>query len=191
MPSDAQRTVTLLLGRVRDGDTGARNELLSVLYRELHALATDKMRGQEKDHTLQATALLHEAYVKLMGDPEAEFSDRNHFMAVATTAMRCILVDHARRKNRLKRRAERVQIDMEEIGEQREHGAIDLVALNEALEKLIEFDPRMARIVELRFFGGFSPGEAAAIIGVSQRTVEREWPAARAWLHAELWGRAG
>lgn len=178
--------VTQLLLRVKRGENGASEQLLRCVYRELHELANGHMRAQRREHTLQATALVNEAYLRMFRSAEPGFSDRNHFLRVASRAMRCVLVDHAREKGRLKRTAGGQRLPLEELGQLFEEGAEDLVALDAALARLGETDARAVQVVELRFFGGRTEEEIAAILDVSLRTVERDWNAARAWLHREL-----
>ena len=178
--------VAELLARMKSGDEGARRALLDAVYRDLHARATALMRAQRRDHTLQPTALVHEAYIKLLGSREASFEDARHFFATAARAMRAVLVDHARGKRRDKRTSPGERVPLDELVAQHEARATDLVALDEALEKLARFDEPMARAVELRFFGGLSVDETARLLGMPRRSFERHFAAARAWLHAEI-----
>jgi RNA polymerase sigma-70 factor (ECF subfamily) len=181
--------VTQLLDAVAGGSKSAAGELLPLVYGELRRLAAAYLRGERADHTLQATALVHEAYLKLADTRAAEWQDRAHFFAVAAQAMRRILVDHARAHGTIKRgggggekQATRLDAAVALIQER----AIDLEALDEALVRLAEIDAQKARIVELRFFGGMSVEEAAEVLGVSSRTVERDWTMARAWLRGHI-----
>jgi RNA polymerase sigma-70 factor, ECF subfamily len=184
LPSDE---IALLLERVTRGDSDAVSALLEHLYGELHRLAAREMRKERAEHTLQPTALLHEAYLKLIGTREnVHFENRAHFMALAARAMRSILVDHARRKKAVRRTAPGERVSEEGLVAEFEERAIDLLALDAALEKLQANDPRMVRIVELRFFGGLSIEETAQAVGTSTRTVERELMTARAWLRKEI-----
>ena len=153
---------------------------LSVLYKELHRRASRYMRGQEGGHTLQATALVNEAWVRLnKAEGPREWKDQDHFLASASRAMRCVLVDHARRKHR--RGGPMLELPLDLVSEF-ENRAVDLLALDGALEELKAFDPLMARGVELRFFGGQTVVDSARILGISKRTFERRWKATRAWL---------
>lgn len=175
---------TLLIERLRGGDTDAARQLLPAIYDELRNLASREFRGQRADHTLQPTVLVHEAFLKLVGKP-LHFQDRSHFMAVAAIAMRQVLVNHARTKNTQKRGSgERPAILHEEaVGKET---PMDVLSLNEALEQLASIDERKHRIVEMRFFGGMTVDEIAEALGVSKSTVEADWRAARAWLAVTL-----
>ncbi|HMN94887.1 MAG TPA: sigma-70 family RNA polymerase sigma factor [Phycisphaerales bacterium] len=189
-------TIALLVG-ARSGDRAAQDGLLGAVYGELRALAGSFFRAQRAGHTLQPTVLVHEAWMRLFGAAPVEVRDRAHFMAVAATAMRQILIDHARGRNAAKRGggAERVSIDAA-VGSadgggssglgSGAAGVLDILALDEALRRLESIDPRQARIVELRIFAGLSVAETAALVGVSHRTVEMDWAMARAWLSREL-----
>jgi RNA polymerase sigma-70 factor, ECF subfamily len=182
---------TLLLEALAGGDESAAARLLPILYAELRALAGAYFRGQPVNHTLQPTALVHDAYLRLVNQPPGQWNNRAHFMAVAATAMRQILTDHARRKKSDKRGGDwqRVGLDValaRETGGEGGDADLDLVALDEAMSKLEAHDPRKHRIVELRFFGGLTVDEVAVVTGVSKTTVESDWRAARAWLGVEL-----
>ena len=175
-----------MLRAVADGDREAEARLFDRLYDDLHARAVRLMRGQAKNHSLQATGLVHEAYLRLAARKGVSWADRTHFIAVAARAMRCALVDHARGKARLKRNTGAKQIPLHALSIAFEDRAIDLVAVDQAMKRLEERDPRAARIVELRFFGGLTAPEVAELLDVSTRTVERDWEVARAWLRREL-----
>jgi RNA polymerase sigma factor (TIGR02999 family) len=182
-----EHEITRILERVQRGESGAADELFRRVFDELHALARNHMRGQGPEHTLQPTALVHEAYLRLFrGVVEPAYQDRSHFLRAASRAMRCVLVDHAREKGRVKRTAPGERLPLDGLGELFEERAQDLVALDEALERLAAIDARAVEVVELRFFGGRTEDEIAEILDVSPRTVERDWQAARAWLHKEL-----
>ena len=183
-PSDP--TVTRLLQRLNAGEEGAAEDLLQLLYQELHRRAARYMRSQPADHTLQPTALVNEAYMRLLGSGQTPWADRNHFLSVAAKAMRSVLVDHARARGRDKRRAPGLQVPLDNLVASHEKRALDLLALDEALRRLAEFDPDMAYAVELRFFGGLTVDEVARILEVPKRTFERNWTATRAWLFAEM-----
>jgi RNA polymerase sigma factor (TIGR02999 family) len=181
--------VTQVLGRIEAGDPHAAEELLSLVYDELRSLAAARLAQERPGHTLQGTALVHEAYLRLVGGQQSQTWDgRGHFFAAAAEAMRRILVDSARRKRRLKRGGEQarqeldgVEIALPEIPE-------DVLALNEALTRLAATDPAAAELVQLRFFAGLPLVEAASMLGISSRTADRLWAYARAWLHREIRG---
>lgn len=178
--------ITLLLADVRTGDEAASARLMEIVYAELRALAGSYAKGQRLGHTLQPTALVHEAFVKLVEGSGQEWSDRAHFFAVAATAMRQILTDHARAQRAQKRGGEWQKVTLDEgafAGGQRD---LDLVALDDVLHELAEYDARKHRVVELRFFGGLTAEETARVLGVSLTTVESDWRAARAWLQLRL-----
>jgi len=178
--------VTLLLSAWADGDEGALRELMPLVYHELRRIAQHHMSGQPPGHTLQPTALIHEAFVKLIGGGEKNFRNRTHFFAVASMAMRQVLVNHANARLARKRGggAVNVSIDDEEAAVQRE--ATNVLALDDALKTLHVMDPRKSRVVELRYFGGLSIEETSEALGISTVTVTRDWQAARAWLAREL-----
>lgn len=180
---------TRLLRQARAGDDRARNDLLPRVYASLRAIADGAMQRWDSGTTLQPTALVHEAYLKLFAGQLPEFADRDHFLAVSANAMRNLLVDRARARKAQKRggNAAREPVDVLLLGF--EERSTDVLDLHAALEELTEFAPQAARIVELRFFGGSSAEEAARLLGVSTRTVEREWRSARAWLFTRLGGR--
>ena len=178
--------VTNILKRASDGDESAVNRLLPLVYDELRALAESYLQHERPDHTLQATALVHEAYVRLIKQEEVEWQNRAHFFAVAAQAIRRILVDHARAHEREKRGGGRRRVGLDESVAAAPGRDLDLLALDEALEKLTRLSERQARIVELRFFGGLSLNEVAAFLGVSPRTVDGDWSMARAWLRRAL-----
>ena len=178
--------VTLLLSAWADGDEGALRELMPLVYHELRRIAQHHMSGQPPGHTLQPTALIHEAFVKLIGGGEKNFRNRTHFFAVASMAMRQVLVNHANARLARKRGggAVNVSIDDGEAAVQRE--ATNVLALDDALKTLHVTDPRKSRVVELRYFGGLSIEETSEALGISTVTVTRDWQAARAWLAREL-----
>ncbi len=188
MTSPSREEVTRMLQAAGQGSKTAVDQLLSVVYGELRRLAQGYLRGEPGGHTLQATALVHEAYLRLIGQESVGFKDRAQFFGAAAQAMRRILVDHARAKKRHKRGGGAPRVSLDEALEAMEQRAVDLVALDQALCSLAEFDPSKARLVELRFFAGLSMAEAAQAIGMSQRTAERQWTTARAWLHSALDG---
>lgn len=181
-----QPTVTHLLQRWSTGDREAAEQVLPLVYDELRHIASKELRREREGHTLQATAIVHEAYLRLSGHEGFQWPSRAHFFAFAAHLIRRILVDYARHQNRLKRggQAERVTLD-EGIGLV-EARSPDLVALDEALARLEAIDPRKAAIVELRFFGGLTLDETAGQLGISAETVSRDWRRAKAWLLTEL-----
>jgi RNA polymerase sigma-70 factor, ECF subfamily len=187
--ADAPGEVTLLLAEMRSGRKDALTRLAPLVYNELRRLAGRYMRDERTGHTLQPTALVHEAYLRLAGQDQANWRNRAQFMGIAGQLMRRILVDHARKRHAAKRGGTLVTLD-EGIGNQRSSGAQaeEVLAVDEALARLDHLDPQQARVVELRYFGGLSGEETAEAMGMSQRTVEREWATAKAWLRAQLAG---
>ncbi|MCC6988039.1 MAG: sigma-70 family RNA polymerase sigma factor [Acidobacteria bacterium] len=179
--------VTRLLARASDGDRDAMASLFDVLYRELRRLAVAAMRAERRDHTLQPTALVHEAFLRL-ADDAAPIESRHHFFGVAAIAMRRILVEHARARHAAKRggHAPRVPLDEVDPAIPLVLDDIDIEALDAALTQLAALDARQARIVELRFFAGLTVEETADVVGLSARTVKREWQLSRAWLRREM-----
>ncbi len=175
-----------MLAAAGRGDERAVERLFPLIYEELRAVAGKYLRRQPSDHTLQATALVHEAYLRLVGPSPGSWRDRDHFLATAAVAMRQILVNHAKRKHCLKRGGGRAGLTIDVVEPNVAERAIDLVALDEALGRLAGLDARQARIVELRFFGGLSVDQTARVMDVSLRTVHREWTTARLWLRAEI-----
>jgi RNA polymerase sigma factor (TIGR02999 family) len=185
----ATGAVTSLLKRVGEGDRAAEDELLRVLYRELHRIARRHMRGERRDHTLQPTALVNEAYVRLLRGASQTWEGRVQFLAAASATMRNILVDHARRRAAAKRGGGRVREENETEAERAlggGHSPERIMAIDEALSRLGRDAPRKGRIVELRFFVGFTDEEVAQALGISLRTVKRDWALAKAWLYQEL-----
>lgn len=177
--------VTRLLHDVQQRAPGAADQLAIAVYRELHELAAHYMRGERSDHTLQPTALVHDAFMRLIDQRNVSWQNRAHFYGIAAQSMRRILVDHARRKHSAKRDGgERVTLD-HSVAESADQ-SIDLLALNEALDRLGALDDRQARVVELRFFGGLSIGDTAEALNVSVATVNRDWTLARAFLRREM-----
>jgi RNA polymerase sigma factor (TIGR02999 family) len=176
--------VTLLLDRLRSGDETARDEIFETVYAQLRRMAARHLRNEKAAHSLQPTALVHEAYLRLVGRTQ-EFRNTGHFYAVASHAMRMILVDHARRKRAAKRDAPVVDIP-EERWRYDPADPDRLLALDEALTRLADLDHRKYRIVEMRFFGGLSEEQTAEALGISIRTVKRDWSFAKAWLYGEL-----
>jgi RNA polymerase sigma-70 factor (ECF subfamily) len=185
----ANASVTELLEAVNSGSQSARDELITRVYDELRRLADSYLRGERADHTLQPTALVHEAYLRLVGQPGVKWRNRDHFIAVAATMMRRVLVDHARGHNRDKRGGDRIKLSLAEADCFIQNEEVDLVALDVTLEKFAQDYPQESSIVELRFFGGLSIAETARVLGISDSTVERDWKFARAWLLREMKGR--
>jgi len=183
--------VTLLLTALKRGDEGAASRLMPLIYDELRRLAASYMRRERADHTLQATALVHEAYLKLVEQRSVDWQSRAHFFGVAAQLMRRILVDHARGHSRQKRGGEQQKVSLDEAFVFSERQADEIVAVDDSLNVLSRIDPRQARVVELRFFGGLSVEEAADVLGISPKTVKREWSVAKAWLYADLKERHG
>lgn len=188
-PADPERPspdVTQLLARLKSGDRGSLDRLMPLVHDELRRLAAAHMRRERADHTLQATALAHEAYMRMVNLDRIDWEGRAHFFAVAAGVMRRILIDHARKRRALRRGAGAPHVPLEEGLRLADDRPEELVDLDEALQRLAVLDPRQERIVELRFFGGLSVEETGAVLGISARTVKREWAVARAWLRAEL-----
>jgi RNA polymerase sigma-70 factor (ECF subfamily) len=184
--ADLREDVTVVLEQMRKGDKGAADKLLPLVYDEFRALARHYLAQERANHTLQPTALVHEAYMKLVDQTRVDWQGRSHFFAVAAQAMRRILVDHARSRQRDKRGGGRARVVLDEAVALSPQKDEDVLALDEALERLAMLDPRQAKVVELRFFGGLSVDEVAEALSVSKRTVEGDWTFARAWLSREL-----
>ena len=183
--SDISRPITELLAKWTGGDATALEALIPLVYQELHRLAHRYLRGEKQGHSLQSTALVNEAYLRLVSQVPGRIDSRAHFLGVASHLMRQILVDHARSQRAAKRDGgQRVELVESLHPVQGEN--IDLVALDEALENLAKLDPDQCRVVEMRFFGGLSVEETAIAMGISAATVKREWASARAWLSREL-----
>jgi RNA polymerase sigma-70 factor (ECF subfamily) len=178
--------VTELLVKLRDGNRDAEAVLIQLVYGELHRLAAHYLRGERSDHTLQPTALVHEAYIRLTKLHEIDWQSRAHFFATAAKLMRRILVDHARAQGAGKREALHNAVSLEDVLVVSPSRSSELIALDEALEKLAQLDARRSKIVELRFFGGLSEEETGTVLGISARTVKRDWRVAKAWLLNEL-----
>jgi RNA polymerase sigma-70 factor, ECF subfamily len=187
-PSSSQKEVTMLLGDWRNGDEGALEKLIPLVQPELHRLAHHYMSRERAGHTLQTTELLDEAYLRLVGDPKRDWQSRTHFVAAAAQLMRRIMVDHARERRALKRGGGAVKVELDDAALVTERRSEELLALDDALEKLAALDPRKTQIVELRYFGGLTVEETAGFLQLSQRMVEREWMMAKAWLYRALSG---
>ena len=184
-PAVSEGHVTALLHRWSKGDVAARDAMIPLVYDELRRLAKHFLASQRSAHTLQSTALVHEAYLRLAGREDVHWENRAHFFAVAAQLMRRILVDHARRRNAAKRGSQ-LTIIVEDAGDLAEQRELNLVMLDDALTSLAAVDKRQSRIVELRFFGGLSIVDTSRVLDVSPATVKREWAMARAWLFAEM-----
>ncbi|HTS60675.1 MAG TPA: sigma-70 family RNA polymerase sigma factor [Candidatus Acidoferrales bacterium] len=180
---------TTLLLAWRRGDRAALNELIPLVYQELRRLAHRRLAGQRAGHTLQTTALVHEAYLQLVDCGQVRWQDRTHFLAVSANLMRRILVDYARARNADKRGGAAPAVTLDENAGFTPPRGADLAALDDSLEALAAVDPRKSKVVELKFFGGLDTGEIAAVLGVSEQTVLRDWKLAKVWLLRDLTGR--
>ena len=180
------KIITRLLNEASKGNQKAASELLPLVYRDLHALASRRMASERPEHTLQATALVHEAYLRLVGTQQTTWKGKGQFCLAAAEAMRRILIEYARKRGRVKRGGDykRVSLDIEVLA--RDAQPEEITAVDEAIRRLEQKDSRMGEIVRLRFFVGLSVAETAAALGLSDRTVRREWALARAWLSREL-----
>ena len=175
-----------MLAEWRDGNQSALDELYPLVYDELHRLARRYMSRERKDHTLQTTALINEAYVRLVDQKNVNWANRSHFFAISAQIMRRILIDHARRHAYAKRGGGAQQVSLEEVAAVVPGQGRELVRLDEALKSLAERDPRRSQVVELRYFGGLNNEEIAGVLNVSENTVTRDWNMARAWLYQQL-----
>lgn len=185
--------VTQLLAQIRAGDPGAVERMAPLVYDQLHAIAAAHFRRERPGHTMQPTALVHDAFLRLVDQSRVQWQDRAHFFAVASQTMRRILVDHARAKAAGKRGAGAVRVTADDAlaGPGEAIALEDLLAIDEALEDLARLDAQQARVVELRYFGGLTIEETGEALGVSPATVKRDWSVARAWLHRRLSAEAG
>jgi RNA polymerase sigma factor (TIGR02999 family) len=183
MNETAPKSITELLVAWGEGDRAALDDLVPRVHAELRRIARNYMRGERKGHTLQTTALMNEAYLRLVDQKHVRWQNRAHFLAIASELMRRILVDYARRRQYQKRGGGALQVTLSDATGLANERSPDLVALDEALVSLAEIDPRRSRVVELRFFGGLSIEETAEVLKVSTTTVERDWTIAKAWLH--------
>lgn len=182
----SQKDVTTLLAEWSEGNQQALKELTPLVYEQLRHLAARQLRHERPGHTLQSTALVHEAYLELVDQRRAHFQDREHFFAVAAQIIRRILVEYARSRNSAKRGGGRTMLTLDEALAVPERRDMDLVAVDDALSSLSQLDPQQGRIVELRFFGGLTIEGTAKFLGISTATVTRDWSVARSWLHREL-----
>lgn len=169
-----------------NGDATALDKLIPVVYQELRRMADQYLRREDLSHSLQPTALVHEAYLRLIDQTKVQWQSRAHFFGVAAQMMRRILIDHAKTKHRLKRGGGAIKVSFDENVNVSEERATELIALDDALEELAQMDERKSRIVELRYFGGLSVDETAEVLGVSNKTVMRDWNFAKAWLYQQL-----
>ena len=181
------QNITQLLAEWRDGNQSALDELYPLVYDELHRLARRYMSRERKGHTLQTTALINEAYVRLVGQ-KVDWANRSHFFAISAQIMRRILIDHARRHAYAKRGGGAQQVSLDEAATVTPDQSGELIRLDEALKSLAEMDPRRSQVVELRYFGGLNNEEIAGVLNVSENTVTRDWNMARAWLYQQLTG---
>ena len=181
----SQESVAGLLARWNEGDEAALGSLIPLVYKELHRLAHHYLRSERQGLTLQSTALVHEAYLRLVNQNPGSIQDRSHFVAIAARLMRQILVDNARTRRAAKRGPE-YKLDLDEASDLAQNDSVDIIALNDALDTLARRDPQQERIVTMRFFGGLSVEETAAVLGISPATVKRDWVMAKAWLTREL-----
>jgi RNA polymerase sigma factor (TIGR02999 family) len=183
-------SVTKLLHGWRKGDREALDSLLPLVYDELRRVARHQLQNERPDHTLQSAALVHEAYLRLVGQEAPEWQNRAHFFAVAAQLVRQILVDYARRHRAAKRGGGDWKLSLADAVDLPQPGDVDLIALDDALKTLAQTDPRQCRVIELRFFAGLSVEETSHVLGVAASTVQRDWTAARAWLYREISGSA-
>lgn len=186
MSSTDTSRVTQALHAIEQGDRDAVESLVSLLYNELRQMAAAYLNREPAAHTLQPTALVHEVFLKLVDQSQVNWKGRTHFLAVSAQAMRRILVDHARRRGRTKRGGDRKRVILDDEAMLSPREVDDILAVDEALERLAKVDERQAKVVELRFFGGLTVQETADALGVSKRTIENEWKFARAWLRREF-----
>jgi RNA polymerase sigma factor (TIGR02999 family) len=186
MQPASSNQVTELLARWSNGEEDAREKLVPLVYDELRRLARRCLAGRPQDHTLQSTALVHEAYLRLVGRNEVHWQNRVHFFAVAARLMRGILVDHARMRHASKRGGSNLTLTLDDALAAPKQREVDLVALDDALNALSTLDPKQGQLVELRFFAGLSIEDTSHVLGVSPATVKRDWATARAWLYREM-----
>jgi RNA polymerase sigma factor (TIGR02999 family) len=183
---DARGDVTVLLEQLAKGKEEVASKLIPLVYNELRRLAGGYMRRERNDHTLQPTALVHEAYLKLVEQRSVNWQSRAHFFGIAAQLMRRILVDHARGHLRDKRGGGVIPVPLDEALVFAPEQSSELVKLDQSLDRLAKFDPRQSKIVELRFFGGLTVEQTAEVLGISSKTVKRDWSVAKAWLHGDL-----
>jgi RNA polymerase sigma-70 factor, ECF subfamily len=189
-PPRQEHEITQLLAAWREGNQAALDELYPLVYDELHRLARRYMSRERKGHTLQTTALINEAYVRLVDQRNVQWANRSHFFAISAQIMRRILIDHARRHAYAKRGGGARQVSLDETATMAQGDFSEFLRLDEALKSLAELDPRRSQVVELRYFGGLNNEEIAGVLKISENTVIRDWNMARAWLHRQLAGSA-
>jgi RNA polymerase sigma factor (TIGR02999 family) len=185
---DSAADVSSLLARVRGGSSEAFDELFPLVYAELRRMASREMRREHRGRTLQTTALVHEAYLRLLKDASLSFENRAHFLGIAARAMREVLIDRSRARDAKKRGGQEIRVTLDEARLPAPDAGVPVDDLDRALARLTDVSPRAARVVEMRFFGGLSVEETAAAMDISPATVKREWALARAWLHRDLTG---
>jgi RNA polymerase sigma factor (TIGR02999 family) len=186
MTDDSNENFTRVLKEVRAGNRSGLDDFLPLVYSELKKIAARKLAGERSNHTLQATALVHEAYLRLIDQHSVDWQNRAHFFAIASEMMRRILVNYAENHNAKKRGDGKTLISLDDVNEIAADSEVDLIFLDNALKELAEFDATQAKIVELKFFGGLTNEETAEVMGTSESTVKREWRMARAWLTTKL-----
>ena len=191
MDDTTKSEILRLLDSASAGDANAADQLVPLVYDELRQLAGNYLRREHPGHSWDSTELVDEAYLKLVGQTRVDWNGKSHFIAIAATMMRRLLVDHARAKMRDKRGGDRQRVYLADHVRVSQNNDEDLLAVNDAIDKLADLDPQQARIVELRFFGGLTMDEVAEVLGLSKRTVEREWTMIRAWLRRELGEESG
>ncbi|HEX3187100.1 MAG TPA: sigma-70 family RNA polymerase sigma factor [Pyrinomonadaceae bacterium] len=189
-PPRQEHEITQLLAAWREGNQTALDELYPLVYDELHRLARRYMSRERKGHTLQTTALINEAYVRLVDQRNVQWANRSHFFAISAQIMRRILIDHARRHAYAKRGGGARQVSLDETATVINDDLAEFLRLDEALKSLAELDPRRSQVVELKYFGGLNNDEIAGVLKISKNTVIRDWNMARAWLHSQLAGSA-
>jgi RNA polymerase sigma factor (TIGR02999 family) len=188
--SESHGNITALLGQWQNGNQAALDELTPLVYKELRRLAQSYLSRERPGHTLQGTALVHEAYLRLIDQRQVQWRDRNHFFALSAELIRRILVDHARSKMAEKRGGDQVKLSLEEGMDAPVPGDVDLIALDDALQVLARTDPQQSRIVELRYFAGLKIEETAEVLNISPATVKRDWVVAKAFLKREMLRRS-
>jgi RNA polymerase sigma factor (TIGR02999 family) len=181
-----ETSITRILEDVRNGNKEAESRLASVVYDELHLLAVRCMRGERPDHTLQATLLAHEAFIKLVQETDRSWQNRSHFFAVSAHVMRRLLIDHARKRRTEKRGGGAIRVEWNDTIVVSMQHCEEWLAVDEALNRLSERDPRLSRVVEMRFFAGLTEEEIGEVLGISARQVKRDWRVAKAWLRGEF-----